>query len=100
MARKETRPTTELGKQLEKERVNRGFTKEAWCVELDISKPTYLAWLTKPVDIEFVNIRRIAIVMGITIDTVFGWIDIDVPIIHAPSRVAWFGRPIESLAAA
>lgn len=100
MARKETRPTTELGKQLEKERVNRGFTKETWCVELDISKPTYLAWLTKPVDIEFVNIRRIAIVMGITIDTVFGWIDIDVPIIHAPSIRAWFGRPIESLAAA
>lgn len=38
MARKETQPTTELGKQLEKERTNRGLTKEEWCVELAISK--------------------------------------------------------------
>lgn len=95
MARKETQATTELGKQLEKERVNRGLTKEQWCAELNISKPAYLTWLTRPVDIEFINIRRIAVVVGVTIDTVFGWIDIDVPIIHAPSSRGWFGRPID-----
>lgn len=100
MTRKETQPTTELGKHLEEERVNRQLTKEAWCAELQISKPAYLTWLTRPVDIEFINIRRIAVVMGVTIDTVFGWIDVDVPIIHAPSPAAWFGRPIDTPAAA
>lgn len=100
MARKETQPTTELGKHLEKERANRELTKEGWCLELQISKPTYLAWITKPTDIEFINIRRIAVVMGVTIDTVFGWIDVDVPIIHAPSIASWFGRPIDAQVAA
>lgn len=96
MARKETQPTTELGKQLEKERANRGLTKEEWCIELGISKPTYLAWLTRSVDIEFINIRKMAVVMGITIDTVFGWVGVDAPIIHAPSTCrSWFGRPID-----
>lgn len=99
MARKETQPTTELGKQLEKERINRGLTKEQWAAELNVSKPTYLAWLTRPVDIEFINIRRMAVVLGVTIDTVFGWIEVDVPIIHAPSTL-WFGRPIDVAVAA
>lgn len=96
MGSKETQPTTEVGKQLEKERINRGLTKEAWCDELQIKKPTYLAWLTRPVDIEFINIRRIAVVMGVTPDTVFGWIEVDVPIIHViPGRRKWDRRPID-----
>lgn len=92
MARRETKPTTELGRQLEKERENRELTIDAWCTELDISRPQYLQWRTRPVELEFINIRRIAAVMGVTIDTVFGWIDVDVPIIHVPS---WFPRPID-----
>lgn len=92
MARRETQPTTELGKQLEKERENRELTIDAWCQELGVSRPQYLQWRTRPVELEFVNIRRIAVVMGVTIDTVFGWIDVDVPIIHV---TPWFGRPID-----
>ena len=95
MARKETQPTTELGRQLEKERENRNLTIDRWCEELDISRPTYLGWRTKATDIEFQNIRRIAVVMGVSIDTVFGWLEVDVPIIHV---TPWFPRPIETLA--
>lgn len=97
MARKETQPTTKLGQRLEAERAKRGLTKAEWCAELQISKPSYLTWLTRPVDIEFVNIRRIAVVVGVTVDTVFGWIEVDVPIIHAPS---WFPRRTDLLAVA
>lgn len=93
MARRETQPTTELGKQLEKERTSREMTIDAWCTELRISRPQYLQWRTRPVELEFINIRRIATVMGVTIDTVFGWIDVDVPIIYVPS---WFPRPIDA----
>lgn len=95
MARKETQPTTELGRQLEKERISRELTKEAWCAELRISKPAYLGWLTKQTEIQFINVRRIAVVMGVTIDTVFGWMEVDVPIIHVPVNPAeWVWRPM------
>lgn len=47
MARKETQPTTEIGRQLEKERNNRGLTRPEWYAELEITKPTYIAWLTR-----------------------------------------------------
>jgi hypothetical protein len=100
MARKTIAPTTELGEHLEQEREDRALTKDAWCKELRVGRPTYDAWLTRPVDIEFINIRRIAVVVGVTVDTVFGWIEIDVPIIHAPSMARWFGRPIDIPAAA
>lgn len=101
MARTLVEPTTELGRQLEKVREERVFTKDAWCVELRISRPTYDRWLTRPTpNMDFNNIRRVAVVVGVSIDTVFEWIGIDVPIIHAPSGWGWFGRPIDLPAAA
>lgn len=76
MARREVEPTTELGRQLEKERRNRGITKEAWIDLLDVSKPTYLAWLrgAKP-DVE--SIFRIAATLDVRAGTVFSWIEDD-----------------------
>lgn len=76
MARRETEPTTELGRQLEKERKNRGLTKERWVEVLDCYKPTYLGWLrgTEP---SLDNIRHIATVLGVPAVEVFGWIEAD-----------------------
>jgi transcriptional regulator with XRE-family HTH domain len=76
MARREIEPTTELGRQLEKERRNRGLTKEAWIDLLDVSKPTYLSWLrgAKP-DVE--SIFLISTTLGIPAATVFSWIEDD-----------------------
>lgn len=93
MARREIKPTTELGKQLEKERENRGLTIAAWCRELDVSRPQYLQWRTRVVELELINIRKIAVVMGVTLDTVFGWIDVDVPIMHV---IPGFPNPIDA----
>jgi len=96
MARTLVEPTTEIGRQLEKVREERGFSKDAWCTELDVSRPTYDRWLTRPTpNMDLNNMRRIGVVVGVTLDTVFDWIGIDVPIIHAPSSVPWFVRPID-----
>jgi hypothetical protein len=98
MAKTTAQATTELGRQLEKERENRGLKIGPWCAELKVSRQQYLQWRTRPVELEFVNIRRIAVVLGITIDTVFGWVEVDVPIIHEMTRRQWAGRPIEIFA--
>jgi len=99
MARTTIEATTELGKRLEDEREKQELGKEAWCAKLNISRPTYDRWLTRPTpNMDFNNIRRIAVVLGISIDTVFGWISVDVPIIHEMTP-RWVVRPIEAYAA-
>lgn len=76
MSRREVEPITELGKQLEKERINRGLTKEAWIALIGVSKPTYLGWLrgAQP-DLE--SIFLIAETLGITDVEVFSWVAAD-----------------------
>ena len=76
MMRREKEPTCELGRQLEKERKNRGLTKMAWVVELDCQKPTYLGWLTGS-EPTIDNIRHIAEVLDVTSGEVFDWIESD-----------------------
>lgn len=76
MARREVEARTEIGRQLEKERRNRGLTKEAWIELLDVSKPTYLGWL-RGSEPELDNIRHIADVLGITSVEVFSWMEAD-----------------------
>ena len=76
MARREVEPRTELGRQLEKERRNRGLTKEAWVEMLDVSKPTYLGWL-RGVKINSENLFLIADILEIPAGTVFSWIEDD-----------------------
>lgn len=75
MARRYVEPQTELGRQLEKERKNRGFSKEVWCDLLGISRPAYNAWL---LDAEpgMENIRSIARILGIATSEVFAWVEI------------------------
>lgn len=103
MAKTTAQATTELGRQLEKERENRGFKLEEWCAELEVSRQQYLQWRTRPVELQLVNARRIAVVLGITITDVYGWVNVDVPIIHVIPRPGfyqpgWFDRPIEVFA--
>jgi transcriptional regulator with XRE-family HTH domain len=76
MSRSEIEPITELGRQLEKERRNRGLTKEDWAEQLGTSKPTYNAWL-RGQEPQLVNIRAVAETMGLTSMEVFGWIEGD-----------------------
>lgn len=92
MAKTPAQATTELGRQLEKERLARELSIEEWCAELQVSRQQYLQWRTRPVELQLINARRIATVFGITITVVYGWVDVDVPIIHVP---VWFRRPIE-----
>ena len=76
MARREVEPTTELGRQLEKERQNRGLTKESWIEMLDVTKPTYLGWLrgSQP---ELGNIFHISDVLDLPYHEVFSWVVTD-----------------------
>lgn len=93
MSKAARQATTELGRQLEKERTNRGLSLEEWCDELEVSRQQYLQWRTRPVELQLINARRIATVLHTTIAVVYSWVDVDVPIIHVPS--IWFGRPID-----
>lgn len=74
MARNEIEPTTEIGKQLEKERINRGLTKTAWALILKTSRPTYNSWLYQPVDIQEVNRKAIATELKVERAVVDEWI--------------------------
>lgn len=76
MARNEVEPTTELGRQLEKERKNQGLTKEAWIDLIYVSKPTYLGWL-RGAQPELTNIFQIAEALAIEPDEVFSWVASD-----------------------
>ena len=95
MARTELRPGTVIGRELEARRLDQALTKEAWCLMLDVSKPSYLMWLARPVDIESQNVRRIAEVLEVSIGTVHEWLEADrskkgrtvSPIIHGVSTL-------------
>lgn len=76
MARREVEPTTELGRQLEKERRNRGLTKEAWIGLLDVSKPAYLGWLRGAMP-DMGSIFEISSILEVSATEVFSWIEAD-----------------------
>ena len=73
MARNEVEPQCELGRQLEKERENRGLTKTAWLIELRTYRPTYINWM-RGAEPERVNMERIAEVLGVPLPTVYEWV--------------------------
>ena len=100
MARTELKPATIIGRELEAKRDELALTKEAWCLMLDVSRPSYLMWLARPVDIESQNVRRIAEVLGVPRSTVYEWLEADrmnPPIIHAPSFSKGHLAPVRSL---
>jgi len=76
MARTTIEPRTELGRQLEKERINRGLSKDEWAEELATSKPTYNQWLRGQEPMP-VNIRNIAKTLGISTVDVWLWLEQD-----------------------
>lgn len=77
MAVTEVKPRTEVGRKLEAARHDQGLTKEAWVEMLDVSKPAYLLWLTRSVDINYANVKNIAAALGVSVGDVYGWLEVD-----------------------
>ena len=73
MARREVEPQCELGRQLEKERTNRGLNKTAWISLLGTHRPTYINWM-RGGEPERVNMERIAEVLKVPLFTVYEWL--------------------------
>ena len=73
MARSTTKPTTELGRQLEKERKNRNLTMQGMADYLGVSKPAYLGWLrgSKP---QPHHMKLIAKKLDTDAGSVLGWV--------------------------
>ena len=76
MAVRTVEPSVELGRRLEKERVNRGLTKERMAELLDVSKPTYLSWL-RGGEPQLANILKIAETVGSDMGAVYEWVVTD-----------------------
>jgi transcriptional regulator with XRE-family HTH domain len=96
MARSTTQPTTELGRQLEKERVNRNLKMQGMADYLGVSKPTYLGWLrgTRP---QSHHLELIAEKLDTKPGSVLGWVLVSsgLVITWKEDHLEWFPRPID-----